>query len=158
MVKSPTDIMERPQVAPPRLLPSSSSRTLNKKRSYAQFHLELGQSEFLLHTCSTCGFNFAIGDEGDEKVHKEFHKSYTHGIQFKGWLNERVILASGGARVILVLEGDPPAHMKKVQEIVKMVEGELGLGEGWLLHKLCKVQTMSRFSKRACVYITGSYK
>ncbi|MCL7033082.1 hypothetical protein MKW94_018536 [Papaver nudicaule] len=129
-----TDIMERPQVAPPRLPPSSSSKPLNKKRSYAQFHLELGQSDFLLHTCSTCGFNFAIGDEGDEKVHKEFHKTYTHGIQFK-----RVILTSEGARVILVLEGDPPAHMKKVQEVVKMVEGELGFGDGWLLHKLCKV-------------------
>lgn len=133
------DTIERPQVAPPKLLPSSSCKTLNKKRSYAQFHLELGQSDFLLHTCSTCGFNYAIGDEGDEKVHKEFHKTYTHGIQFKGWRNERVILASEGARVILVLDGDPPAQMKKVQEVVKMVEDELGLGEGWLLHKLCKV-------------------
>ncbi|RZC66333.1 hypothetical protein C5167_010022 [Papaver somniferum] len=134
-----TDIIERPQVAPPKLLPSSSSKTLNKKRTYAQFHLELGQSDFLLHTCSTCGFNFAIGDEGDEKVHKEFHKTYTHGIQFKGWRNERVILASEGARVISVLDGDPPGQMKKVQEVVKMVEDELGLGEGWLLHKHCKV-------------------
>lgn len=26
---------------------------------------------------------YACGDEGDEKVHKEFHKDYTHGIQFK---------------------------------------------------------------------------
>ena len=60
-----------------------SGRTLNKKRSYAQFHLELGQSDFLLHSCSTCGFKYAPGDEGDEKVHKEFHKNYTHGIQFK---------------------------------------------------------------------------
>ncbi|KAI3836722.1 hypothetical protein MKX03_007368 [Papaver bracteatum] len=133
------DTIERPQVSPPKLLPSSSCKTLNKKRSYAQFHLELGQSDFLLHTCSTCGFNYAIGDEGDEKVHKEFHKTYTHGIQFKGWRNERVILTSEGARVILVLDGDPPAQMKKVQEVVKMVEDELGLGEGWLLHKLCKV-------------------
>ncbi|KAI3903308.1 hypothetical protein MKW98_031962, partial [Papaver atlanticum] len=133
------DTIERPQVAPPKLLPSSPCKTFNKKRSYVQFHLELGQSDFLLHTCSTCGFNYAIGDEGDEKVHKEFHKTYTHGIQFKGWRNERVILASEGARIILVLDDDPPAQMKKVQEIVKMVEDELGLGEGWLLHKLCKV-------------------
>lgn len=55
----------------------------NKKRSYAQFHLELGQSDFLLHTCSTCGIKYAPGDEEDEKAHKTFHKNYTHGILFK---------------------------------------------------------------------------
>lgn len=55
----------------------------NKKRSYAQFHLELGQSDFLLHACSTCGIKYAPGDEEDEKAHKTFHKNYTHGIQFK---------------------------------------------------------------------------
>lgn len=55
----------------------------NKKRSYAQFHLELGQSDFLLHTCSTCGIKYAPGDKEDEKAHKTFHKDYTHGIQFK---------------------------------------------------------------------------
>ncbi|KAG4149635.1 hypothetical protein ERO13_D05G345901v2 [Gossypium hirsutum] len=31
----------------------SNGRNLNKKRSYAQFHLELGQSDFLLHACQS---------------------------------------------------------------------------------------------------------
>ncbi|KAL5805305.1 hypothetical protein ACOSQ3_032105 [Xanthoceras sorbifolium] len=48
-------------------------KTLNKKRSYAQFHLE----------CSTCGVKYAPGDEGDKKAHMTFHKDYTLGIQFK---------------------------------------------------------------------------
>ncbi|PPD73670.1 hypothetical protein GOBAR_DD29410 [Gossypium barbadense] len=30
---------------------SLNGRNLNKKRSNAQFHLELGQSDFLLHAC-----------------------------------------------------------------------------------------------------------
>lgn len=55
----------------------------NKKRSYAQFHLELGQSDFLLRTCSECGIKYAPGDEGDEKAHTAFHKNYTQGLQFK---------------------------------------------------------------------------
>ena len=55
----------------------------NKKRSYAQYHLLFGQSDFLLHFCSTCGIKYARGDEGDEKYHKSFHKKYTCGIQFK---------------------------------------------------------------------------
>lgn len=64
---------------------ASSTKTVvkNKKRSYAQYHLLFGQSDFLLHFCPTCGIKYARGDEGDEKSHKTFHKNYTCGIQFK---------------------------------------------------------------------------
>lgn len=55
----------------------------NKKRSYAQYHLDLGQSDFNFHSCSTCGFKFSPGHEDDEKSHKAFHKDYTHGVPFK---------------------------------------------------------------------------
>ncbi|KAL8048008.1 hypothetical protein ABFS82_07G036200 [Erythranthe guttata] len=110
---------------------------LNKKRSYAQLHLEVGQSNFLLHTCKTCGFKYATGDEGDEKVHKTFHKNYTHGIPLKGWRSERFVDTLEKGRVLLVQEGDPVAQHNKVQEVVEMMEMELG--NGWILHKHCKV-------------------
>ncbi|CAL5404172.1 unnamed protein product [Camellia sinensis] len=118
---------------------SISAKNQNKKRSSVQLHLDLGQSDFLLCTCSICGFKFACGDEGDEKVHKEFHKDCSHGIQFKGWHNERVVHlpSTKSGRIILVLDGDPPAHKKKVQKVVQMME--MDLGSGWLIHKLCKV-------------------
>lgn len=61
----------------------SNGRNLNKKRSYAQFHLELGQSDFLLHGCSTCGVKYSPGDEADERNHSIFHKNFTLGVQFK---------------------------------------------------------------------------
>ncbi|KAF7804229.1 protein CHROMOSOME TRANSMISSION FIDELITY 7 [Senna tora] len=111
----------------------------NKKRSYAQFHLEFGQSDFLLHNCSTCGLKFSPGDAGDEKAHKEFHKNYTQGVPFKGWTNERAVHKSSvkGGRIILVLQSDPPAHKNKVEEVVKMMEIELGTN--WIIHELCKV-------------------
>ncbi|OIT06577.1 PREDICTED: protein CHROMOSOME TRANSMISSION FIDELITY 7-like isoform X1 [Nicotiana attenuata] len=118
---------------------AKSGKVLNKKRKYAQFYLELGQSDFLLHTCTVCGFKYARGDEGDEKFHKTLHKNYTHGIPFKGWRNERVLhippLEIG--RIILVLDDDPPPQRNKVQEVVKMMEMELG--DGWIYHQLCKV-------------------
>ncbi|GMI96710.1 CHROMOSOME TRANSMISSION FIDELITY 7 [Hibiscus trionum] len=118
---------------------SSNGRNLNKKRSYAQFHLELGQSNFLLQGCSICGVKYSPGDEADEKNHTVFHKNFTLGIQFKGWRNERVVHTPNGerGRVILVLDSDPVAQRNKVQEVVKMMETELG--EGWIFHKLCKV-------------------
>ncbi|XP_059669853.1 protein CHROMOSOME TRANSMISSION FIDELITY 7 [Cornus florida] len=114
-------------------------KTLNKKRSYVQYHLDLGQSDFLLHTCATCGFKYAAGDEGDEKVHKTLHKNYTHGIQFKGWRNERVIQIPSVevGRIVLVLECDPLHQRNKVQEVVKIMEMELG--DGWVYHQSCKV-------------------
>lgn len=69
-VISPSSIIRKPVVK-------------NKKRSYAQFHLEFGQSDFLLHTCSTCGVEFSPGNVDDEKNHTQFHKCYMQGIQFR---------------------------------------------------------------------------
>ncbi|XP_038904837.1 protein CHROMOSOME TRANSMISSION FIDELITY 7 isoform X1 [Benincasa hispida] len=116
---------------------ASSTKILvkNKKRSYAQYHLLFGQSDFLLHFCSTCGIKYARGDEDDEQSHKAFHKKYTCGIQFKGWTHERVIDIPSveGGRILLVLDSDPSAHKHKVEEVVKMMEKELG--SGWILHK-----------------------
>ncbi|MBA0767789.1 hypothetical protein Gotri_016645 [Gossypium trilobum] len=129
----------------------SNGRNLNKKRSYAQFHLELGQSDFLLHACSICGVKYSPGDEADERNHSIFHKNFTlgngnfHGIFLtssfilQGWRNERVVHVPNveRSRVILVLDSDPLAQRNKVQEVVKMMETELG--GGWIFHKLCKV-------------------
>ena len=58
-------------------------KVLNKKRSYAQFHLELGQSDFVLHSCKIYGIKYAKGDKADEKIHSTFHRNYTIGIPFK---------------------------------------------------------------------------
>ncbi|KHN02168.1 N-acetyltransferase ESCO2 [Glycine soja] len=111
----------------------------NKKRSYAQFHLDFGQSDFLLRACSTCGINFTPGDPDDEKSHNHFHKSYTQGIQFRGWTKENVIplptLEAG--RIILVSEIDLTSHRRIVEQVVSMMEIELGCG--WILHDLFKV-------------------
>ncbi|KAK7857195.1 protein chromosome transmission fidelity 7 [Quercus suber] len=42
-----------------------------------------------------------------------------------------------GGRIVLVLDCDPIAHRSKVEEVVKMMEIELG--SGWIFHKSCKV-------------------
>ncbi|XP_065871610.1 protein CHROMOSOME TRANSMISSION FIDELITY 7-like [Euphorbia lathyris] len=117
----------------------SSGKVLNKKRSYAQFHLDLGQSDFNLRTCNICGVKYSPGEEGDEKEHRKFHKNYTQGVHFKGCLSQRVFPAVTieGGRIVLVLDRDPISQRNKVQEVIKMMEIELG--GGWILHKLCKV-------------------
>ncbi|KAI4330421.1 hypothetical protein MLD38_028711 [Melastoma candidum] len=115
-------------------------KSVNRKRSYGQFHLEFGQSDFLIRTCSECGMKYSPGDKGDEKAHTEFHKNYTHGIRFKGWCNERILNVEGSddfGRIIFVQNCDPPVKINKVKDIVKMME--IDLGYGWIYHKLCKV-------------------
>ncbi|CAK8574194.1 unnamed protein product [Lathyrus sativus] len=124
-IPSPASVIEKPIVVK------------NKKRSYGQFHLELGQSDFLLRACSTCGIQFTPGDVEDEKLHAQFHKRYTQGIQFRGWNHERIISSDKIGRVILVLDNDPSSHRNKVQEVVKMMEIEMG--SGWIAHQHCKV-------------------
>uniref|UniRef100_A0A0D9ZMP6 N-acetyltransferase ESCO zinc-finger domain-containing protein n=1 Tax=Oryza glumipatula TaxID=40148 RepID=A0A0D9ZMP6_9ORYZ len=117
----------------------ADGKVLNKKRNYAQFHLELGQPDFLLHMCSVCGMMYARGNDEDEKAHKAYHKSYFEGVPFKGWRNETVVARSeGGDRIILVTDENSCARNSKVQEVIKVVQKELGFGEGQLLHKLCK--------------------
>ncbi|KAL4190071.1 hypothetical protein AMTRI_Chr08g168590 [Amborella trichopoda] len=117
------------------------SGTVNKKRNHSQCYLELGQSDLMLHTCSLCGLQYSCGDEEDERVHKAFHKKYIQGVQFKGWHNERVICTypDNGEHIVLILNGDPPTHRQRVQEVAKIMVKELNLDDEWLVHKFCKV-------------------
>uniref|UniRef100_A0ACD5USX7 Uncharacterized protein n=2 Tax=Avena sativa TaxID=4498 RepID=A0ACD5USX7_AVESA len=118
----------------------ADAKVLNKKRSYGQFHLELGQPDFLLHMCAVCGMMYARGNDEDEKVHGAYHKSYFQGVPFKGWCDENVVARSeGGDRIVLATCENSFTRNSKVQEVIKVVEKELGFGEGQLLHKLCKV-------------------
>ncbi|KAL5995546.1 hypothetical protein ACLOJK_025609 [Asimina triloba] len=106
-------------------------KVLNKKRSYAQYHLELGQSDFLLHNCSICGLKYARGDADDEHVHKEFHKNFSQGIHSRvGVMKGLSSISSDGDRIILVSDGDLPAHWHKVEDVVKIMEKELGSTDG----------------------------
>ncbi|KAL9288763.1 Protein CHROMOSOME TRANSMISSION FIDELITY 7 [Arabidopsis thaliana] len=118
---------------------SSVPKNHKKKRNYTQFHLELGQSDFLLRHCAECGAKYAPGDELDEKNHQSFHKDYMYGLPFKGWQNGKAFTSPLFIknRIVMVSENDSPAHRNKVQEVVKMMEVELG--EDWILHQHCKV-------------------
>ncbi|KAF3787177.1 CHROMOSOME TRANSMISSION FIDELITY 7 protein [Nymphaea thermarum] len=165
-------------------------RVPNKKRTYAQYHLELGQSDFFLCTCSVCGLRYSRGDEEDEKLHKSFHKDYFYGVQFKGWRSERVVVAlPDKERILLVSDGDPSGHRDKVThapvcvslsykpdldviltptsatlqflqvlEVVRIVERDLDLNNGWLLHDLCKVYMFISKSRVAGVLVAEPIK
>ncbi|PKA46329.1 N-acetyltransferase [Apostasia shenzhenica] len=119
---------------------SSAGRKLNK-RSYEQYYLDLGQSDFVLHTCSVCGLMYARGVEEDEQVHRKFHQEFNKGIQIKSWQNERVVLTPNinASRIVLVLRSDPPTQQHKVQKVANLMVKELGFNAEHLIHEHCKV-------------------
>jgi hypothetical protein len=47
----------------------SGGEPRSKKRTYAQLHLELGQSDFVLHTCSVCRMMYGRGNDLSIKDH-----------------------------------------------------------------------------------------
>ncbi|KAJ1686227.1 hypothetical protein LUZ63_017617 [Rhynchospora breviuscula] len=120
---------------------STSAKVANKKRSYAQYHLELGQSDFILHHCAVCGMMYSRGDNDDEKAHKLYHKEYNEGIAFKRWKNEKVVarFCDNNDRVVLVEDSDLSSHKQKVSQVIITMEKELGFDKGQLLHPHCKV-------------------
>jgi N-acetyltransferase len=61
----------------------TDAKVLRNKRNYGQFHLDLGQPDFLLHMCAVCGMMYARGNDEDEKVHRAYHKCYSEGVPFK---------------------------------------------------------------------------
>ncbi|XP_028547976.1 protein CHROMOSOME TRANSMISSION FIDELITY 7 isoform X2 [Dendrobium catenatum] len=91
-------------------------RNLSKKRRYEQYHLDFGQSDFILYSCSVCGLMYSRGVEEDERVHRKFHQDYDRGIQFKGWHNERVVSDpwTKGDRILLILDSDSSTQKRLV--------------------------------------------
>ncbi|TQE05725.1 hypothetical protein C1H46_008631 [Malus baccata] len=96
----------------------------NKKRSYAQFYLDFGRSDFNLHTCSTCVVKYTAGDEDDEKAHRTLTGHFTRTIpmefhsrcKFVGWCNKRVVhlpSVEGAVQVQFDLKGTPNTSAKK---------------------------------------------
>ena len=98
MAKTPISDFESPK---PESMALGKTVTKNKKRSHAQYHLDLGQSDFLLHTCAVCGVMYVTGDQEDEKAHKGFHNDYTRGVQFKVQMLYVVCVTTVFSRFIL---------------------------------------------------------
>jgi len=127
-----------------------SKRTVAPNRPLGQYFLDLGQRDFSCSTCPSCGLVYARGEETDEKLHASFHRSQLQGIQFRGWQHERVAakISSKGDRIIYVVPGDPPRHLYKVMEVVRIMEQEMGLVPGWLWQQHCKVYLFISASKK----------
>jgi N-acetyltransferase len=93
------------------------------------YFLDAGQRSVGHQTCKVCGMVYTLGLPEDEEVHLKFHNGYISGINFPGWKNEHFVTKFEDGRLIFVVPTDPKNWIKKVTDICKMVDAELGYAD-----------------------------
>lgn len=98
----------------------------NKQQKKTQMYLDLGQKSFASHKiCPICSCLVVHGTHEDQQNHINICKSYKEGVTCLGFKKERCLSRFGEERIIEVREGDT-AGRKKVEEVKRIVDGELG--------------------------------
>ncbi|GIL73544.1 hypothetical protein Vretifemale_3685 [Volvox reticuliferus] len=116
----------RSQVAPKPAVPCSATGT--------QLHLDLGQRDFAVARCATCGMLYGKGLPEEDRLHDQFHNAHAVAFRFPGWVSERVVLHDGaGSRILCVIPSDPKAQLRKVSDVCEQLETVLGVPQGYLL-------------------------
>ena len=83
-----------------------------------QLYLDFGQKNFDSKVCSVCQMMYCPGLPQEETLHRRFHMTFTHGVEFRGWKDERVVASfEGGDRIVCVYSTDDPAHRRKAEEV-----------------------------------------
>merc|ERR1719334_1959064 len=91
--------------------------------------IDAGQKEIGATVCQTCGAVYSIGDPEDELGHKRIHSGLMDKLKLVGWKQERVVGQFPCGRVLSVRPGDPKVWWKKVEEVLKVVDRDLGFSE-----------------------------
>nr|CAI5835485.1 unnamed protein product [Callosobruchus analis] len=112
--------------------PSKNTKTTNsivkkkfKKISEDQMLLDAGQKRFGVVQCTECLFLYHLGDPSDEIIHTNYHQA-VHIFRFQGWKNERVVATINTDRIIQILPNDSKIWLKRVHELMGVVDRELG--------------------------------
>lgn len=92
----------------------------------SQLIIDAGQKRFGAVTCPDCGMIYSAGDADDEALHRRHHEACCGMVKFPGWKSERKVGATSDGRVVLVRPTDREHKLRKVAEIRKRVERDLG--------------------------------
>ncbi|XP_066143525.1 N-acetyltransferase ESCO1 [Euwallacea fornicatus] len=92
-----------------------------------QLLLDAGQKRFGLTLCTECNLWYHMGDPNDEHHHEKHHES-RQVLKFCGWKNERIVvdLREEHKRIIKVIPTDSKIWLNKVNELLELVNRELG--------------------------------
>jgi len=118
----------------------AATSTAPRKKMLTQLHLDFGQKNFHSTQCATCGFVYTPGKREEERLHDAHHEKAV-GLRV---IKFRTMAPPGAALVakdgntggnIYVLRdrshsSDGQGH-KTIAEVGRMLEGELGMCQGW---------------------------
>ncbi|KAF7994555.1 hypothetical protein HCN44_004027 [Aphidius gifuensis] len=95
-----------------------------------QYQLDAGQKRFGATQCNECGVIYQMGEPEDENSHLIYHNSFKI-LKFNGWKNEHVIMEDiyTASRIITIKKTDPKHCWKKVEEVLGVVDRDLGLAD-----------------------------
>ncbi|XP_043268994.1 N-acetyltransferase ESCO1 [Venturia canescens] len=95
-----------------------------------QYQIDAGQKRFGATTCNECGIVYQLGDPEDENAHLNYHNN-VKSLKFNGWKQERVVWTDPltNSRIISIEPGDSKQCWKKVEQVLTVVDEDLGLAE-----------------------------
>ncbi|OTF77986.1 N-acetyltransferase ESCO2-like protein [Euroglyphus maynei] len=95
--------------------------------SSEQYVLDFGQKNFDAKRCSTCNMLYTVGEIIDEKTHQEYHDMFVNSLKYREWKNEDVVNVFDDGRILRVLPSSPHYMHKKLDELFKIADIELGI-------------------------------
>ena len=112
------------------VLASRKNKSVSRKKKSSQLYLDFGQVNFGKRTiCKICNQLYVNGHPEDEANHEKMCMEYQSGVTFAGWKNERVVSRTdtqNGDRIVEIRACDSSKWLKKVEQVKKIVDEEMG--------------------------------
>lgn len=93
-----------------------------------QLILDVGQDRGPTQ-CLTCGAVYVKGNPDDESSHDKTHNQVNDKLKFMGWRNERKCFEDLDGKILIVQPGDPKFMWKKVDDVLSVVDKDLGFAD-----------------------------
>ncbi|NXO85441.1 ESCO2 acetyltransferase, partial [Sitta europaea] len=102
----------------------------SSQNSWDQMIIDAGQRALGPRPCGSCGMLFAPGIPEDRLQHLRHHRRLREGLRYRGWKQERVVAEFWDGKIILILPEDPKYALRKAEEVLAIVDAELGFPAG----------------------------
>jgi len=106
-----------------------SKKFLLGETDHTQRIIDAGQKVIGATLCLTCGTVYSVGDPTDELQHNNIHTGMLEKLNFGGWKHERTVGEFPCGRVIMVKPEDPKHMWRKVEDVLSIVDKDLGFSE-----------------------------